>query len=596
MNPSRQKQSTLQPSSQSKFSPASVVRLFSMGILIITILGVPLCVKAVPVLVKADYQNLWYAEGFFDLFALAKSQMILGLGAAAILCILSGLFFKSFKFKWDLFKIGLMVTGMLAIAATMLSRDKYVALWGFYERQEGLLVFLAYLVLAMLANIMALKKKEEEILMVTLLLSGVLMTIFALLQMIGVDIASILNTLWGGDPGFLDKVMMMDERTTAHVRAAYGTLYNPNPYGMYMAIQFALALGYWLTIKKDRLVHDALMAVILIIFIGLLLSFSRAALLASGAALMTGGLLNLGILRERWKSASILTILMIIAVLGINSWSQGDLIGKMLAFNSDKQVHVEDAAIDKIKDVAIEKNKVKMIATAVTLEAVFEGGTWVFYDEAGALINLSKDLRYEKYDITISDAFLKVTKGKSFLIFVCHEGQAMWLDRFGKAISLEPADSLGFEGQERMGSGRGYIWSRTLPLIVQQPFLGHGFDVFPLAFPQNDFIGKLRYMYDANILIDKPHSWWLQYAVGFGIPGLLVFAALMVHGIFGTLWLWLKTPKGEQREASTAFAYALGLLGWLVTSFFTDSTVGVAPLVFILLGLNAGSYRISIRR
>lgn len=587
MNPSKHKHNNLQPSSDRKFSPASVIRLFSMGVLMVAIFGVPLCVKAVPVLVKADYQNLWYAEGFFDLFALAKSQMILGLGASAILSILFGLIFKTFKFKLDFFKIGLMVIGILAIVAALLSRDKQVALWGFYERQEGLLVFLAYLVLAMLVNVMAPNKREQRILMGTLLMSGVLMTVIALLQMIEVDITAFLNTLWGGDAGYLDKITMMDERTTAHVKAAYGTLYNPNPYGMYMAIMFGLALGYWLTIKKDPLVHYASMTVILFIFVGLLLSFSRAALLASGAALVASGLLNLGALRDRWKSATLLTVLMVIAVFGINYWSQGDLIGRMAAFNMDQQVHVEDAAIDKIKDITIDKNRVRLIATGVTLEAVFEGGTWTFYDEAGSLLNLQDDSRFEHYEITISDGFLKVVKGKSFLIFVCHEGQVMWLDRFGKAISLEPADSLGFEGKERMGSGRGYIWSRTLPLIVQQPLLGYGLDVFPTVFPQTDFIGKLRYMYDANLLIDKPHSWWLHYAMGFGLPGVMVFAALIINGILVSMRLWLKPPTGTQRNAPIAFACALGLLGWLVTSFFTDSTVGVGPLVFILLGLGS---------
>ena len=43
---------------------------------------------------------------------------------------------------------------------------------------------------------------------------------------------------------------------------------------------------------------------------------------------------------------------------------------------------------------------------------------------------------------------------------------------------------------ERLGSGRGYIWSRSIPLIKQAGFMGLGADTYPEYFPQNDFKGK----------------------------------------------------------------------------------------------------------
>ena len=71
------------------------------------------------------------------------------------------------------------------------------------------------------------------------------------------------------------------------------------------------------------------------------------------------------------------------------------------------------------------------------------------------------------------------------------------------------AEHIGFEGKEELGSSRGYIWSRTLPLLGNCLFTGFGPDTFTYNFPQNDVLAKY-YSYEQfnegfYVTVDKPH-------------------------------------------------------------------------------------------
>ena len=49
-----------------------------------------------------------------------------------------------------------------------------------------------------------------------------------------------------------------------------------------------------------------------------------------------------------------------------------------------------------------------------------------------------------------------------------------------------------FTSHESFASSRGYIWSRTIPLLKETLFIGTGADTFVIAFPQDDYIGKIN--------------------------------------------------------------------------------------------------------
>jgi len=101
-----------------------------------------------------------------------------------------------------------------------------------------------------------------------------------------------------------------------------------------------------------------------------------------------------------------------------------------------------------------------------------------------------------------------------------------WISyRGGKEI-----ESWGFEGMGTFGSNRGYIWSRTIPMLKSTIVAGKGPDTFALYFPQYDFLNKLRYYQTGGIFVDKAHNMYLQTALNTGILSLL--ALLAIFGMY----------------------------------------------------------------
>ncbi|HMA60603.1 MAG TPA: hypothetical protein VKN64_09940 [Halanaerobiales bacterium] len=61
-----------------------------------------------------------------------------------------------------------------------------------------------------------------------------------------------------------------------------------------------------------------------------------------------------------------------------------------------------------------------------------------------------------------------------------------------------------------LGLSRGFIWSRSLPLLKETWLLGFGADTYPIYFPQDDNVGKLITFDKTRKIMDKPHNMYLR--------------------------------------------------------------------------------------
>jgi hypothetical protein len=168
------------------------------------------------------------------------------------------------------------------------------------------------------------------------------------------------------------------------------------------------------------------------------------------------------------------------------------------------------------------------------------------------------------------------------------DGTVIPVSRALQVVDLgKKVDYIGFEGMEYFASGRGYIWSRSLPVALGYPIVGAGPDAFSLVFPQNDVQGKMRYMGNPYMVVDKPHNMYLQLAVNTGVLSLAAYLAIIV------LFLKDAFPQAALGEApgEQTWAYALrfgsvaGVCGYMFAALSTDSTVSVSPIFWIALGL-----------
>lgn len=128
-----------------------------------------------------------------------------------------------------------------------------------------------------------------------------------------------------------------------------------------------------------------------------------------------------------------------------------------------------------------------------------------------------------------------------------------------------------------MGSGRIEIWKVTLNVIKNHPIKGCGIDALKNAIQKE----QLEYFMDriirTNTYIDKAHNEYLQIAATMGIPALIVYLLFII--------LVIKENMKNIFKDKIIFILSLSILGYLVQAFFNISTIGIAPIFWILLGL-----------
>ena len=150
--------------------------------------------------------------------------------------------------------------------------------------------------------------------------------------------------------------------------------------------------------------------------------------------------------------------------------------------------------------------------------------------------------------------------------------------------SIKEVESIGFQGKEELASKRGYIWSRTIPLIKERPILGYGPDSFAIYFPQEDAVGKFKYFNTAKKIVDKPHNFYLQQAVNTGLISLAAIILLFGLYFIRSLFLYYKT-KNFSYYNILGIAFFSAFNAYAAAAFFNDSVISVAPVFWVILGL-----------
>ena len=188
----------------------------------------------------------------------------------------------------------------------------------------------------------------------------------------------------------------------------------------------------------------------------------------------------------------------------------------------------------------------------------------------------SKDFEDDKNEGLLNPLFLlNATEDKSIYI----------VDPFTQQrIVQETPEAIGFKGKEKVGSGRGYIWSRTIPMLKHAFFIGHGPDTYALEFPQREYLAKYYALYDAYVIVDKPHNLYLQIGVNNGIIALIGFLILILTYIIDSLRLYAFKGYYEDSE-KIGIMTMLAVVGYLIAGMFNDSSVSVAPIFWVLLGV-----------
>ena len=168
------------------------------------------------------------------------------------------------------------------------------------------------------------------------------------------------------------------------------------------------------------------------------------------------------------------------------------------------------------------------------------------------------------------------------------------INQYGVGADPREIEAWGFHGSEGWGSGRGYIWARTLPLLKKTWLLGFGPDTFVAHFPQHDTLGKLKYWNSGpGLIFEKPHNHYLQIAVNIGGIGLIALLLLWGGYLFDSAKVYRQCDFSDNLEV-VGVSILAGVMAYLVNSLFNDSLVGVAQLFWALLGMGFAVNRMVI--
>ena len=222
--------------------------------------------------------------------------------------------------------------------------------------------------------------------------------------------------------------------------------------------------------------------------------------------------------------------------------------------------------------------------------------TFVFRDSTGS--ELEQQLSSDSSFITITDERytdfkFSITQYDNVICFVVNIENSVWYftnqtdgsyyycNNYGKLLKIDQKQE--FKAFWNIGSGRGYIWDKTIPILKAHPILGTGPDTFALYFPNTDYL-NLYHTGFSNEVITKPHSLYLQIASQTGILSLITFVVFYVMYAISSIRLYIKYTL-EQYEVRIGIAILAGTFGYLVTSIANDSTITVAPLFWTLIGV-----------
>ncbi|AAK81227.1 O-antigen ligase [Clostridium acetobutylicum] len=452
---------------------------FIILMLSLVIFLVPLVVFLKPIKIDSELlRSLTGLQYNFDFFSYYKMIVFIIISLVMLLYFLYKLIRKEIILESTKFYIPIIIYGAFIIISTILSQHKDIALFGYLERYEGMIVLIFYLLNLLIVINSVSNDRSLKIIIISLMSSAFIICIIGISQILGHDFYQSYFgrrvILPGEYKAYADGLSFSFPKGTV-----YGTLYNPDYVGSYMGMIVGLAFILCLCLKNKK--YKAVTGIIgTLAFINIIGSNSRAGLVGVVVALITAVVF----IRKKIKKnilVGIIPLILIVIIFGALS-TKGST-----------------AIINKFKTTASEVTKI------------------------------CKGSEYEKQSI---------------------------------------------------GSGRGYIWGKSIKLLEDTVIMGYGPDNFAAFFPKNDPARKVL----KGVIIDKPHNMYLQIAINTGSISLMAVLALFIMYIITSFKLYF---RAEMDNLYNIFGLGIfiAFLSYTVTAFFNDSVISVAPVFWILLGM-----------
>ena len=572
---------------------------------------VPLIVKLSAVSTSEVVGNLFETQTYGDFFSQYKAVGVILM--SIIMVILVFLLFDKNKVKRDkqllvylIASIGFLGT---ALIATIFSEYREVALWGVPDRAEGFVILACYILIFFYTIYIFRNTEDYKRIVISLSILIVISTILGVFQYFGYDLLmknEVLNKLILGTQY---EHLAGNMQATYEEGKVYGTLYHYNYMGSFGALIVPLFIVLTLFIKgyKKKIALGFITLCSLFLLFG---STSRAGLIGLACSILVAIIIFGKILIKKWKLVVPVIALFIVILFGFNVVTDGTIFARIPTLVQDAFgiFMPGESGFDYKDHIPVRSITSQDGTTTVVMQngsltfGYLEGGLLIADEEGKAVqfdvkdgVGSTTDERFKALQFRLialteesesADGVILMFNGlECFVLKIDAEAGIYLIDNYtGEPLTIEEAPYWGFEGKEKLGSARGYIWSRSLPMLKDTWLIGNGPDTYAIEFPQDDLLAKW-WAYDTpKMTVDKPHNLYLQIALNEGGLALVAFLVLVGAYIIDSFRLYALRSYYSSQEIM-GIATALGVIGYLGAGIFNDSVISVAPIFWILLGV-----------
>ena len=502
---------------------------------------------------------------------------------------------------------------VMALISAACSNYTEIAFNGVYDRAEGFYTTACYFVLFLFTMYAFKTTQNFRYVILALFFCVGVNAVLGIFQATG---NNLLGTDWLStlviDRDYKD---MIELNENIYSTSVYGALYHYNYVGSFTGM--IVPLFTTLLIFDKRVSHKIAFAVFdaLAIFL-LMASTARSGIVAVAAAIIVGIVIFWRVIISHWKASVSVVGAVAVAAVGANFALGGALFERIPSLFSDviELIAPAEGETDLYSTLPLREisynsdGSLALVAQTDTLNITFDRASeqYLFTDSEGESVEMYENLdgtinpndeRYSgltmeflcssdllEYDDTLFVWFYD--DDSSILTFMLFGENTICLvdPTTGERVTPVNAEHIGFEGKERIGSSRGYIWSRTIPMLKNCLITGYGADTFAYEFPQTDYLAKY-YSYDEGfyITVDKAHNMYLQIFFSNGLIALIAFLGICLFYLVDSLRLYA-LRREYRMEQIFGVSVMLAVVGYLTAGMFNDSVVSVAPVFFILLG------------
>ncbi len=538
----------------------------------------------------------WNSTNDFYLDVFLHTKMVWFLITSAVMVGLIGYKLyqakvKSKKIAWQKW-LPLFVYAGAVVVSSICSNHPSYSLKGAMDAWEPVWVLLGYVVTAFYAYLVIETQEDVRRLIDAAVIGGGCMAFVGVLQALGMDplTTETIQRIFAGNE-FVDRNGLL--RLTFPKGMAYGTLYNPNYVGTYVAMYLPLlVLG---VILYKQIWKKAVCGVIALgLLVTLFASQSRTGLFAVAAVGIVAAFFAGRVILKRWYVVFPVLLLAIVSFWMVDRQREYVLTERLLEIFTVKPGEEPVLGVDTTGNGVrvVCKDKEYIVSMPVSGEefgyTVFENGEQreVRYTHGGAYAyavladGTELEIQTAKYEEDYAFG-LHINDRMFYFTNRVENGNYLYINELGKTDECIIPENV-FPGYEAVASGRGYVFGRTIPLLKKYLFIGAGPDTFALEFPQNDYVARYKSGFE-NIIFTRPHNLYLQMGIQTGVLSLLAFLTFYIMYFAGSCKRYCFCQMDKQ-EKWLGVALFLSTVGFMAAGLANDSLIVVTPVFYVLLG------------